>query len=299
LSRDKFARVALGVIIFYLFVAAFAPMICAVLGISPYALDGDALNDYGLPKGAFGGISTEHWLGVEPGTGRDIFARLIYGARASLLVGILATFLTTAIGLVIGVFAGYKRGWADSIIGRFMDLTLAFPSFLLIIALTRPFTQRLESLGVPEGNPARMTYIILVLATFGWVYVARVVRGQTLTLREREFVEAAKASGATTRHIIFKQLLPNLWAPVIVIVSLSLPGYVATESTLSFLGLGLMQPAASWGVMLGDSVRYYRADPTYLFIPGVALVVLVMAFNLVGDAIRDALDPKTDRQNLL
>jgi peptide/nickel transport system permease protein len=283
----------------YLFVAAFAPVICAVLGISPYSLDGDALNDYGLPKGAFGGISTEHWLGVEPGTGRDIFARLIYGARASLLVGFLATFLTTAIGLVIGMTAGYKRGWADSIIGRFMDMTLAFPSFLLIIALTRPFTQRLESLGVPEGNPARMTYIILVLATFGWVYVARVVRGQTLSLREREFVEAAKASGATTRHIIFKQLLPNLWAPVIVIVSLSLPGYVATESTLSFLGLGLMQPAASWGVMLGDSVRYYRADPTYLFIPGVALVVLVMAFNFVGDAIRDALDPKTDRQNLL
>jgi peptide/nickel transport system permease protein len=299
LSRDRFALVAIGVIVTYLLVAALAPVICSVLGISPYALDGDALNDYGLPKGAFGGISTEHWLGVEPGTGRDIFARLIYGARASLLVGVLATFLTTAIGLVIGVVAGYKRGWVDSVIGRFMDVTLAFPSFLLIIALTRPFTQRLESLGVPEGNPARMTYIILVLATFGWVYVARVVRGQTLSLREREFVEAAKASGATSRHIIFKQLLPNLWAPVIVIVSLSLPGYVATESTLSFLGLGLMQPAASWGVMLGDSVRYYRADPTYLFIPGVALIVLVMAFNLVGDAIRDALDPKTDRQNLL
>ena len=299
LSRDKFALVSIGVIVTYLLVAALAPVICSVLGISPYALDGDALNDYGLPKGAFGGISTEHWLGVEPGTGRDIFARLIYGARASLLVGVVATFLTTVIGLVIGVVAGYKRGWVDSVIGRFMDVTLAFPSFLLIIALTRPFTQRLESLGVPEGNPARMTYIILVLATFGWVYVARVVRGQTLSLREREFVEAAKASGATSRHIIFKQLLPNLWAPVIVIVSLSLPGYVATESTLSFLGLGLMQPAASWGVMLGDSVRYYRADPTYLFIPGVALIVLVMAFNLVGDAIRDALDPKTDRQNLL
>ena len=299
MSRDKVSLAALGVIVFYLFVAAFAPVICAVLGISPYALDGDALNDYGLPRGAFGGISTEHWLGVEPGTGRDIFARLIYGARASLLVGILATLLTTSIGLVIGVVAGYKRGWVDSIIGRFMDVTLAFPSFLLIIALTRPFTQRLESLGVPEGNPARMTYIILVLATFGWVYVARVVRGQTPSLREREFVEAAKASGATSRHIVFKQLLPNLWAPVIVIVSLSLPGYVATESTLSFLGLGLMQPAASWGVMLGDSVRYYRADPTYLFIPGIALVVLVMAFNIVGDAVRDALDPKADRQNLL
>ncbi|CAB4592896.1 unannotated protein [freshwater metagenome] len=299
LRTNKTALVSFAVIVFYLVVALLAPVICSVLGISPYRLDGAALNDYGLPKGSFGGISGEHWLGVEPGTGRDIFARLIYGARVSLFVGIVATALTTAIGVVIGVFAGYKRGLADSIVGRVMDLTLAFPSFLLIIALTRPFTQRLEALGVPEGNPARITYIILVLATFGWVYVARVVRGQTLSMREREFVEAARASGATTRRIIFGELLPNLWAPVIVIVSLSLPGYVATESTLSFLGLGLMQPAASWGVMLGDSVRYYRADPTYLFIPGVALIILVMAFNLLGDAVRDALDPKADRQNLL
>ena len=117
LSRDKFALFALGVIITYLLVAALAPVICAVLGISPYTLDGDALNDYGLPDGPFGGISTEHWLGVEPGTGRDIFARLIYGARASLLVGILATCLTTTIGVIIGVVAGYKRGWVDAVIG--------------------------------------------------------------------------------------------------------------------------------------------------------------------------------------
>ena len=296
--RDKFAMVAAGVILFYIFAAAFAPVICSVLGISPYRLDSDALNDFGLPKGAFGGISGEHWLGVEPGTGRDILARLLYGARVSLLVGFLGTLLTTTIGVMIGIFAGYRRGKVDAVVGRFMDLTLAFPSFLLIIALTRPFTQRLESLGVPEGNPARLTYIVLVLATFGWVYVARVVRGQTLSLREREFVEAARASGAGTGHIVFKQLLPNLWAPIIVIVSLSLPGYVATESTLSFLGLGMLPPAASWGVMLGDSVKYYRADPTYLFIPGVALIVLVLAFNILGDAVRDALDPKADRQSL-
>jgi len=296
--RDKFAMAAAGVILFYIFAAAFAPVICSVLGISPYRLDSDALNDFGLPKGAFGGISREHWLGVEPGTGRDILARLLYGARVSLLVGFLGTLLTTTIGVMIGIFAGYRRGKVDAVVGRFMDLTLAFPSFLLIIALTRPFTQRLESLGVPEGNPARLTYIVLVLATFGWVYVARVVRGQTLSLREREFVEAARASGAGTGHIVFKQLLPNLWAPIIVIVSLSLPGYVATESTLSFLGLGMLPPAASWGVMLGDSVKYYRADPTYLFIPGVALIVLVLAFNILGDAVRDALDPKADRQSL-
>lgn len=296
--RDKVAVAAAVVVLFYLVMAVFAPVICSLLGISPYRLDRNSLNDYGLPAGSFGGISREHWLGVEPGTGRDILARLLYGARVSLFVGFLGTLFTTTLGVVIGIISGYKRGRVDAVVGRVMDLTLAFPSFLLIIALTAPFTQRLEALGVPEGNPARLTYIVLILGTFGWVYVARVVRGQTLSLREREFVEAARASGAGTAHIIFRQILPNLWAPVIVIVSLALPGYVATESTLSFLGLGMLPPAASWGVMLGDSVRYYRADPTYLFIPGVALIILVLAFNLLGDGIRDALDPKADRRNL-
>ncbi len=294
---DKLALFAVGVIVVYALVAAFAPVICHLLGISPYVLDGKALNDFGLPKGSFGGISSKHWLGVEPGTGRDILARLIYGARVSMLVGLLATLVTTSIGIVVGVISGYKRGVVDAVIGRITDLTLAFPSLLLIIALTRPITQRLESLGIPEGNPARIAYIILVLGLFGWVYVARIVRGQTLSLREREFVEAARASGATTRRIVFNELLPNLWAPVIVTVTLALPGYVATESTLSFLGLGMLPPTASWGAMLGDSIRYYRADPTYLFIPGIALIVLVLAFNVAGDAVRDALDPKADRQS--
>lgn len=295
---DRFALVAVGIIFFYAIVAVFAPVICKVFSISPYTLDGKALNDFGLPKGAFGGVSGKHWLGVEPGTGRDILARLIYGARVSMLVGFLATIFTTSLGIVIGVISGYKRGKVDAVIGRLTDLTLAFPSLLLIIALTRPITQRLESLGIPEGNPARIAYIVLVLGLFGWVYVARIVRGQTLSLREREFVEAARASGAGTRRIVFKELMPNLWAPIIVTITLSLPGYVATESTLSFLGLGMLAPTASWGAMLGDSVRYYRADPTYLFIPGIALIVLVLAFNVVGDAVRDALDPKADRQSI-
>lgn len=297
-KRDRVAKFALGVIGVYVLVALFAPVICSVLGISPYRLDGAALNDFGLPKGSFGGVSSEHWLGVEPGTGRDILARLMYGARISLFVGFMATLVTTSMGIVIGVISGYKRGKVDAVIGRITDLTLAFPSLLLIIALTRPITQRLESFGIPEGNPARIAYIILVMGVFGWVYVARIVRGQTLSLREREFVEAARASGAGTWRIVFKELMPNLWAPVIVTVTLSLPGYVATESTLSFLGLGMLPPTASWGAMLGDSVRYYRADPTYLFIPGIALIVLVLAFNVVGDAVRDALDPKADRQNI-
>jgi len=296
--RDRVAVVASFVVIFFVCLALFAPWVCKALGINPLTLDRKALNDFGLPNGPFGAISRKHLLGVEPGTGRDILARLIYGARVSLFVGFVSTLLTTVIGVVLGVVAGYRRGKIDAFISRFTDLTLAFPSLLLIIALTRPFTQRLESLGVPEGNPARLTYIILVLSLFGWVYVARIVRGQTLALREREFVEAARASGAGHWHMVFKELLPNIWAPIIVIVSLSLPGYVAVESTLSFLGVGLLPPDASWGVMLGDSVKYYRADPTYLFVPGVALIVLVLAFNVMGDGIRDALDPKSDRQQL-
>jgi peptide/nickel transport system permease protein len=296
--RDRVAVVASFVVIFFVCLALFAPWVCKALGINPLTLDRKALNDFGLPNGPFGAISRKHLLGVEPGTGRDILARLIYGARISLFVGFVSTLLTTVIGVVLGIVAGYRRGKIDAVISRFTDLTLAFPSLLLIIALTRPFTQRLESLGVPEGNPARLTYIILVLSLFGWVYVARIVRGQTLALREREFVEAARASGAGHWHMVFKELLPNIWAPIIVIVSLSLPGYVAVESTLSFLGVGLLPPDASWGVMLGDSVKYYRADPTYLFVPGVALIVLVLAFNVMGDGIRDALDPKSDRQQL-
>jgi peptide/nickel transport system permease protein len=297
-KKDKGAMIGACVVLFFILMAVFAPLVCRILGIDPYELDRDALNDYGLPAGRFGGVSSEHWLGVEPGTGRDILARLIYGARTSLFIGFVSVFVTTILGVTLGLIAGYSRGKIDSVIGRIMDLTLAFPSILLIIALTRPFTQRLESLGVPEGNPARITYVILVLAAFGWVYVARIVRGQTMSLREREFIEAAQASGAGPMHILFREILPNLWAPIIVVVSLSLPGYVAVEATLSFLGVGIIAPAASWGVMLGDSVRYYRADPTYLFGPGTVLIILVLAFNLVGDGIRDALDPKAERQNI-
>jgi len=202
------------------------------------------------------------------------------------------------VGVTLGIVAGLRRGFVDALIGRLGDVTLAFPSLLLIIALANPMTQRLESWGVPAGNTARITYIMAVLTLFGWVYMARLVRGQVLSLREREFVEAARSFGAGTGHLVFKQLLPNLWPQIIVFVSLSLPGYVALEATLSFLGVGLLAPAASWGIMLGDSVRYYRAAPTYLFIPGVTLMVLVLAFNLLGDGLRDAFDPRSDRQQL-
>ena len=297
-KRDRVAVAGMCVVLFFVVVAILAPVVVKVLGVDPYALDRRALNDFGLPKGRFGGISWDHPLGVEPGTGRDILGRLIYGARVSLLIGVLGTFLTTAMGLVLGLVAGVRRGLVDSFISRSADLTLAFPSLLLIISLNRPMTQRLEDWGIPAGNPARITYIVLVLSVFGWVYMARLIRGQVLSLREREFVDAARSFGASNTHIVFKQLLPNLWSQVIVFVTLSLPGYVAVEASLSFLGVGLLAPAPSWGIMLGDSVSYYRADPTYLVIPGATLMILVMAFNLMGDGLRDAFDPTSDRHLL-
>jgi len=297
-KQNRAAKVAFWVVSFYVFVAVLAPVLVRILNIDPYALDREAINDFGLPAGPMGGISWDHPFGVEPGTGRDILGRLMYGARISLLVGAIGTLLTTVVGVTLGIVAGLRRGFVDALIGRLGDVTLAFPSLLLIIALANPMTQRLESWGVPAGNTARITYIMAVLTLFGWVYMARLVRGQVLSLREREFVEAARSFGAGTGHLVFKQLLPNLWPQIIVFVSLSLPGYVALEATLSFLGVGLLAPAASWGIMLGDSVRYYRAAPTYLFIPGVTLMVLVLAFNLLGDGLRDAFDPRSDRQQL-
>jgi peptide/nickel transport system permease protein len=276
------AVVGFGVVVFFVFVAVFAPILVQLLNIDPYELDREAINEFGLPAGPLGGISFDHPLGVEPGTGRDILGRLMYGARISLLIGTVGTVLTTVVGVVLGIVAGLRRGFVDSLISR----------------LANPMTQRLESWGVPAGNTARLTYILSILTIFGWVYMARLVRGQVLSLREREFVEAARSFGAGTGHLVFKQLLPNLWPQIIVFVSLSLPGYVALEATLSFLGVGLLAPAASWGIMLGDSVRYYRADPTYLFIPGTALMILVLAFNLLADGLRDAFDPRSDRQQL-
>ena len=296
--RDRLAVIAFWVVAFYVFIAVFAPVLVRVLNIDPYALDREAINDFGLPAGRFGGISWDHPFGVEPGTGRDILGRLMYGARVSLLIGTIGTILTTVVGVTLGIVAGLRRGFIDGLISRLGDVTLAFPSLLLIIALANPMTQRLESWGIPQGNTARLTYILTVLTFFGWVYMARLVRGQVLSLREREFVEAARSFGAGTGHLVFKQLLPNLWPQIIVFVSLSLPGYVALEATLSFLGVGLLAPAASWGIMLGDSVRYYRADPTYLFIPGFTLMILVLAFNLLSDGLRDAFDPRSDRQQL-
>jgi ABC-type dipeptide/oligopeptide/nickel transport system permease subunit len=295
LRRDKVAMASLTLLLFVIVLAITAPLITRLVGVEPTKFYPETVSDAGgLPIGKWGGASLDHPLGVEPSTGYDIFARLLYGTRTSLLIASTGTFITLMLGVTIGIIAGYARGWLDAALGRMMDIILAFPLLLILLALSSPLTQRLESIGLEPGL-ARIAFIILVLSFFGWPYLARIVRGQVLSLREREFVESAVSMGAGTPRILFREILPNLWAPVLVYATLLLPTFIAAEASLSFLGVGLLPPTPSWGAMLAESVRYFTVLPSFLFIPGTYLFLVVLSFNLLGDAVRDALDPRAGR----
>jgi peptide/nickel transport system permease protein len=293
LRRDRVAVLCLAVLVAMYLIAIVGPFVLPLFGFDPFTRDPTAISPAkaGAPILPFGGISAQHPLGVEWGDGRDIFSQLVWGLRISLIVATSATLLVVFLGTVIGIVAGYAGGWTDMLIGRFMDLVLAFPFLLIILALSGVMTQRLTGLGVPAGNPSRILYLILVISAFGWPYLARIVRGQVLGLREREFVEAAVAMGASRRRILFTEILPNLVAPILVYTTLTLPAFIGLEAALSFLGVGIVPPDMTFGAMLANSVRYFQVVPTYLFIPGTALVIIVVSFNLLGDSLRDALDP--------
>jgi peptide/nickel transport system permease protein len=293
LRRDRVGMGCLAILVAMYAIAIFGPFVAGAFGVNPYDFDAAAISDMGgRPNGEWGGITPAHPLGVEWGTGRDIAAQLLYGLRISLVIATSATLITVAFGTVIGIVAGYTGGATDNLIGRLMDLVLAFPQLLIILALSGVLTQRLTQLGVPEGNPSRILYLILVMSVFGWPYLARIVRGQVLSYREREFVEAAVAMGSSKRRILFTEILPNLWAPILVFATLLLPSYIGLEAALSFLGVGVLPPETTFGIMLANSVAYFNVVPTYLFIPGTVLIVLVVTFNLFGDSLRDAMDPK-------
>jgi peptide/nickel transport system permease protein len=293
--RNKVGMLAATFSIATILLSIFAPLVSRLLNIDPNTLHLDQLTVDQIPRGHWGGIGWNHPLGLIPGTGRDFLAQLLYGSRISFLVAVISTFLTISVGLMIGILGGYSGGKVDYTLGRITDFLLAFPAFFMIVALSEPMVQRFESLGIAHGNGARILFLIVILSFFGWPGFSRLVRSQVLSLRERDFVVAAQALGASNSRIIFRELLPNLWAPVIVVVSLSLPGYLATESVFSFLGIGVQPPASTWGLLLSNSTSYVTSMPSFFIIAALSLIVVVLAFNLVGDALRDALDPRSER----
>lgn len=296
LKRDKVAVVCMGILVFIALIAIFGPAVCSLLNLDPYSFNTHLLNDEGsMPIGKFGGVSLDHPLGVEPLTGRDILARLLYGARISLFIALVSAAITVVTGVIIGVIAGNSRGRVDAFLSRLMDLTLAFPLLLVILAMSPVLEQRIESTRVLTGNSARIATLILVLALFGWPYLARLIRGQVLSLREREFVEAAICLGASNRRILFRELLPNLWGPILVYTTIAVPGLIGAEATLAFLGISVLPPTATWGSMLYESVGYFTVDPFYFFVPLTMLLAAVLGFNLLGDSLQEALDPKANR----
>ena len=294
-KRNKVGMVAAGVSVTVIALSIFAPLVTKILGVDPDTLNLDVLDSAGVPTLPNGGISIDHPLGLTPGTGRDLLANLLYGSRISFMVAILTTSLTLFIGLVVGIVGGYFRGRVDDYLGRFTDFLLSFPAFFMIVALSEPMVARIQDTGIAQGNSARILFLIFFLSFFGWPGFSRLVRSQVLSLRERDFVTAAQAMGASRRRIVFKELMPNLWAPVIVVVSLSLPGYLAAEAVFSFLGIGIQAPATTWGILLDNSRRYVTVYPNFFLITAGSLVLVVLAFNLVGDALRDALDPRSER----
>ena len=291
LRQDKVAMAGGIVVIFLILVAIFGPYIVQ----NPLTYHENLIDPtFSRPYGTLGGISTAHPFGVEPITGRDLLARVVNGARVSLVIAFLSTTLAVGIGVVMGVVAGFFGGWVDSVIARAMDIFLAFPLLVFAIALVGVVPSSAFGL---SGNSLRIGLLIFVIGFFAWPYMGRIIRGQTLSLREREFVDAARSLGARGPYILFRELLPNLVGPILVYSTLLIPTNILFEAALSYLGVGIIPPTPSWGGMISDAVNngIYSVDPMYMIIPGLAIFITVMAFNLFGDGLRDALDPKSNR----
>ena len=279
LLHDKVAVISIIVILLVAVLAIIAPVFASLTG-------------HGVSQTFPNQGETSAGLPVSPGThgfllgtdsvGRDLLIRILYGARISLFVGVLTTLIATVAGVAIGLIAGYFGGWVDGVLARFIDAVLAFPYVVLALALAARF------------GPS-LTLIIIVISFFSWAAVARIVRGQTLSLKEKEYVEAARSLGASPWRIMFFDILPNLLAPVLVLGTLLVPSAIVFEATLSFLGLGIQEPTPSWGNILAEAANFYQQAWWYVVFPAAALLITTLAFNLLGDGIRDAMDPRTER----
>jgi peptide/nickel transport system permease protein len=280
LRRDRAAMISLGIIVAIVLIAIFAPVIAAIVGHGPNQQFTAPIGQ--TAEGQPVGPSTTFWMGTDT-VGRDVLVRIAYGARISLIVGLVATVLTVTIGAIVGLASAYFGGLTDSVLARVMDWLLAVPFLLLAISL------------VSVIGPG-LTVLIIVIGFLGWASVGRIVRGQVLSIREKEYVEAARSLGAGPWRIMFIDILPNVIAPIIVYTSLLIPVTIVAEASLSFLGVGIPPPTADWGQMIADSQSVYQYGAWwYLVFPSLALLITTLAFNIFGDSVRDAFDPRGDQ----
>ena len=296
LKSDKIAVACMIIVLFFVLIAIFAPLLTRLFGVELRAgSPSDDLDQFNFPL--IGppdhGFTWEAPLGIAPNTGHDNLADWFYGARTSLTVATVSTLAATLIGVSIGLLAGFSRGWLDKVINFIIDVFLSLPFLLVALALAPIIVSRFGN--QPEALKFwQFTALLLVLTLFGWMTLARLVRGEVLSLREREFIQAARVIGVPTRRIQFKELLPNLIAPIVVSISLGLPAFVAAEAGLAYLGIGVVG-IPSWGQTINSAVPFFNTYPLYLYAPLVGVFLLVVALNLLGDAVRDAFDPKTRR----
>lgn len=285
--EHRMAVASLAVILFFCFVAIFADVIAKTLGIDPTVQD--ILSRYGP-------LGPEHWLGTDE-AGRDVFMRLVYGTRISLLVAFVSAFSAGLIGILVGAFAGYYGGVVDAILMRVTDSLLALPTLPILIILAAVDFGKLPVLAtLLKGEDSSILKMILILVLFSWMIEARLVRSAILSLKEREFILAAKTMGMSGLGIIFREMLPNVLSPVIVAVTLNVGHAILYEAALSFLGLGIQPPTPSWGNMLNNARELVYSAPHLAVIPGLLILIVVMSFNFLGDGLQDALDPKAIRR---
>lgn len=284
-KKDKVALAGGGFVVLLIVLAFAAPLAAKLVGHGPNELFLDKVNDIGLPPGPSG-----EFLFGNDGVGRDVFVRVIYGTRTSLTVAVLAGGIAVSLGVFLGICAGYFRGWVDTSVSRLIDVILSMP--LLVFAIGIAAACGIRGCGfIQPGLPL----VVFIISFFSWPYIARIMRGQTLSIAQKEFVEASRSLGASNRRIIFREILPNLVGPIIVYSTLVIPANVLFEAYLTFLGLGIPRSTPSWGGMISDATPLYEIRPWLMIFPGLFLLFTTLAFNLLGDGLRDALDPKTSR----
>ncbi len=312
-KRDKLALTSLGFIILLILAALIGgPIAAHFLGHGPDDLFGAGIDpDSQLPVGPWTWIDLAPYpgapcpdgspapcgqtlfiLGGDSQLGRDLFLRLLYGARTSLEVALLATGFSVLFGVIMGLMAGYFRGWVDTVVSRLTEMIMVFPALLFIIAIQATVGESLNAITFGFLAPGVFT-LVLIFSLLGWFYPARIIRGQVLSLREKEFIEAARMTGAGDLRIMRSHLLPHLVAPIVVYATLIVASNIIGEAGLSFLGLGILPPTASWGNLLAQAPLYYLVQPWIMVWPGLAILFTTLAFNLLGDALRDAFDPRS------